>query len=63
MRMARKTVYTKVQVVVYGIISEGKIKYVGSTSRYEERIKEHIKKRPFLDSKDFIILKEIDDDE
>ena len=46
--------------VVYGIVSEGIVKYVGCTKNYEERIKQHIRKRPFLDRSNFIILKEID---
>jgi len=43
--------------VVYGIISEGVIKYIGSTKEYEERIKQHIRKRTFLTSNNFIVLK------
>ena len=47
------------ECVVYGIVSEGVVKYVGSTKHYQERIKEHILKRPFLTSNNFIILKRV----
>jgi hypothetical protein len=40
-------------------MSEGKIKYVGSSKNFYERIKQHIRKRPFLEEKDFVILKEV----
>ena len=49
----------KDESVVYGIISEGMIKYIGCTKRYEERIKQHIRIRPFLTINNFIILKRI----
>lgn len=49
----------KERFVVYGIISEGVIKYVGSTKCYENRIKQHILTRPFLNMSNFIILKEV----
>ena len=49
----------KYESVVYGIISEGIIKYVGCTKRYDERMKEHIRKRPFLTTGNFVILKRI----
>lgn len=42
--------------VVYGIISEGILKYIGSSDRYDERIKEHILKRPFLTRDNFCVL-------
>ena len=48
------------ECVVYGIVSEGDVKYVGSTKHYQERIKEHILKRPFLTSNNFIILKRVE---
>ena len=48
------------ECVVYGIVSEGVVKYVGSTKHYQERIKEHILKRPFLTSNNFIILKRVE---
>ena len=48
------------ECVVYGIVSEGVVKYVGSTKHYQERIKEHIWKRPFLTSNNFIILKRVE---
>ena len=47
------------ECVVYGIVSEGVVKYIGSTKHYQERIKEHILKRPFLTSNNFIILKRV----
>ena len=46
--------------VIYGIVSEGIVKYVGCTQNYEKRMKQHIKKRPFLSCNNFIILKQID---
>lgn len=57
-----QTIYSNIEArgIVYGIVSEGIIKYVGSTKHFEERIRQHIKKRPFLERKNFIILKEID---
>lgn len=45
--------------VVYGIVSEGKIKYVGTSNNFQDRINKHINKRPFLEKKDFVILKEV----
>lgn len=44
---------------IYGIISEGQLKYVGSTDNLVERIKQHINNRPFLKPDNFIILKQI----
>lgn len=44
---------------IYGIVSEGQLKYVGSTDNLIERIKQHIKRRPFLKPDNFIILKQI----
>lgn len=41
-------------VIVYGIIHEGKLKYIGSTKNFPLRI---IKKRPFLTKDNFIIIK------
>lgn len=55
--------YKNSKIVVYGIVSEGVIKYIGSTKCYEERIKQHILKRPFLTQSNFIILKEIVEDD
>lgn len=52
--------YINEERVVYGIISEGIIKYVGSTKEYSERIEQHIRKRPFLSSNNFIILKYVE---
>ena len=51
--------FTPAGTIVYGIMSEGKIKYVGSSKNFYERIKQHIRKRPFLEEKDFVILKEV----
>lgn len=59
LKMARQTIYSKPHSVVYGIVSEGKIKYVGTTKQYDQRIKQHIAKRPFLTQNNFIILAEI----
>lgn len=59
--VSRSTVYHYLSqdMVVYGIVSEGMIKYIGSTKNYEERMKQHILKRPFLTPSNFIILKQI----
>lgn len=53
---SREGTYQLPHGIVYGIISEGKIKYIGTTKHFERRIKEHIKKRPFLKPEDFCIL-------
>ena len=45
--------------IIYGIISEGTLKYVGSTELYSERIAQHIRKRPFLKQENFCILKRV----
>lgn len=50
-------------VIIYGIISEGTLKYVGSTFRYLERMREHMLKRPFLKEQNFIILQEVSERE
>lgn len=42
--------------VLYGIIVDGELKYVGCTDRYEDRMFEHIKKRNFLTKNNFVIL-------
>lgn len=55
--------FTPMGSVVYGIISEGKIKYVGTSKNLQDRIDRHINKRPFLERKDFIILKEVNSNE
>ena len=59
--VSRGTIYHYLDqnMVVYGIISEGIIKYIGSTKNYEERKKQHILKRPFLTPSNFVILKHI----
>ena len=54
--VSRASLYLDNHTVVYGIQSEGKIKYIGTTSHYEDRIAQHIKKRPFLTSSNFLIL-------
>jgi hypothetical protein len=60
--MARGTTYAITHSVVYGIVYEDKIRYVGTTKHYKERIRQHIKKRPFLSEDNFIILMEAADD-
>lgn len=45
--------------IIYGIMSEGVIKYVGSTDNFTERKDQHIRKRPFLNYNSFIVLKEV----
>lgn len=59
--ISRGTVYHCLDqnMVVYGIISEGIIKYIGSTKNYETRMKQHILKRPFLTPSNFVILRQI----
>lgn len=56
MGISRASLYLDNHSVVYGIQSEGKIKYIGTTSHYEDRIAQHIKKRPFLTPSNFLIL-------
>ena len=51
----------KSEVVVYGIISEGVLKYVGCTKQYQVRIKQHMNKRPFLKIDNFVILKKVEE--
>ena len=65
LHMSRSAIYNyqHTKMVVYGIISEGIIKYIGSTKNYEERIKQHMLNRPFLSRNNFIILKEITDND
>ena len=46
--------------IVYGILSEGIIKYVGSTDNFELRKDQHMRKRPFLNANNFIVLKEVE---
>ena len=54
--VSRASLYLSQHTVVYGIHSEGKIKYIGTSSHFEDRIQQHIKKRPFLTPANFIIL-------
>ena len=42
--------------IIYGIVVDGELKYVGSTDRYEDRMFEHMRKRKFLTEKNFVIL-------
>lgn len=56
LEVSRSSLYLDTHKVIYAIISEGKIKYIGTTSHYEDRIAQHIKKRPFLTPSNFIIL-------
>ena len=58
LNIARSSLYLDKTKVVYGIISEGKIKYIGTTEHLKDRIQQHIKKRPFLTPANFIILKD-----
>ena len=53
---SRASLYLDDHSVVYGIQSEGKIKYIGTTAHFEDRIQQHIKKRPFLTPSNFVIL-------
>lgn len=54
--ISRASLYLDNHSVVYGIQSEGKIKYIGTSSHFEDRIQQHIKRRPFLTPSNFIIL-------
>lgn len=54
--ISRASIYLDQHTVVYAICSEGKIKYIGTTTHYEDRINQHIKKRPFLTPSNFIVL-------
>lgn len=48
-----------INCIIYGILSEGIIKYVGSTDNFELRKEQHMRKRPFLNVNSFVILKEV----
>lgn len=54
--ISRSSLYTDDHIVVYGICSEGKIKYIGTTKHYQDRINQHISNKPFLNSSNFVIL-------
>ena len=54
--VSRSSLYLSQHSVVYAIHSEGKIKYIGTSTHFEDRIQQHIKKRPFLTPANFIIL-------
>ena len=54
--ISRASLYLDKHSVVYAICSEGRIKYIGTTKHYEDRIAQHIKNRPFLTPANFIIL-------
>lgn len=54
--VSRASIYLDQHTVIYAICSEGKIKYIGTTTHYEDRINQHIKKRPFLTPSNFIVL-------
>ena len=56
--IARSSLYLDEHSVVYGIQSEGRIKYIGTTQHFEDRVSQHIKKRPFLNPSNFLILKD-----
>lgn len=57
LQMARGTIYKKQRQVVYGIVDDkGVLKYVGTTDYFNERMSQHIKKKPFLTQNNFIIL-------
>lgn len=43
--------------VIYGIVVQGELKYVGSTESLKNRMIDHINKRPFLTKKNFVVLK------
>lgn len=43
--------------VIYGIVVQGELKYVGSTESLKSRMIDHINKRPFLTKKNFVVLK------
>ena len=54
--MCRESVYHEAHSVVYAIVYEGKIKYVGCSNRFEARRRQHKKKRPFLTDDNFVIM-------
>ena len=58
LNVSRQTLYTDDHSVVYGICSEGTIKYIGTTAHFEDRVKQHIKNRPFLNPNNFLILRD-----
>lgn len=56
LKMAKETIYSKIEGVVYGICVDGRLKYIGTTQHFEKRISQHCAKRPFLSKDNFIIL-------
>ena len=54
--MCRESVYHEAHSVVYAIVYEGKIRYVGCSNRFEARRRQHKEKRPFLTDDNFIIM-------
>lgn len=58
LKMSRSNLYKDVHPVVYGIIEQGELKYIGCSEYYEERKKQHKLKRPHLNDDNFIILKD-----
>lgn len=50
--------YGTINYIIYAIIQEHRIVYIGSTENIKTRIQQHCQKRKFLTSKDFIILEE-----
>ena len=58
LNMSKGTAYAKTHSVIYAIVVDGIVKYIGTSSRFEKRISEHIRNRSFLTKENFIILKD-----
>lgn len=56
LHISKSTYYENKENIVYGIIYNHELKYVGKTCNYERRVREHIKTRPFLTEENFIVL-------
>jgi hypothetical protein len=57
LKMSKQTYYNHKEAILYGIIYENELKYIGQTYTYKHRIHQHISNRPFLSEENFIILK------
>lgn len=56
LHVSNSTYYENKENIVYGIIYNHELKYIGKTDNYKRRMNQHIKIRPFLTEENFIIL-------
>lgn len=56
LKCSRGNYYADTHAVVYGIMVDGELKYIGSTIHYKSRIMQHRRKRPYLTKENFVIL-------